>query len=945
MQGYYGYSDSQIVDPLLQDLLTAHYVAFDIETDTDHAAAKWPNKDFGLSFVADPTVVSFSWRSADTGLEINSLTFGKEGLKSDAYKAAVKHLLTTVDLIIAHNAVFDLRQLAGKPQFGAVGNGYIHGNVHDTMANARIIHPEKQQFFGMFYVANALGFKMTDEHLDAKSVRGEGHKVEELDFMKYCESDAVLTYGMYEAQVKLIDSTELYNLVSWENRASRAYCRMSARGVKLNEQYVKQRIFELGDVVAEAKANLSKDGLFEPSKKAKVAEYLYVTKRLPLPQIDAYSPFYTDKYRKQFVSLQEFYSTIKVNIVYEPPPVKTTAKLRKAVAEAWLAGDIPGASKLVTTAGFADYLDYTAKVFPDPIHLGVIEFTGRGEQPTVLTWGLECFSMSSDVMISYLGDTEEIDQFDDVAELDTDIEETDAGFFRDRLKALADYVTSSRMLTTLKMLLLHASYDGRIHSLVSVATHTGRRASQHPQVQNWHMRLVKGDPAGDMCGVAIGDPQCFLGEFDFNNAENRVAAMLAADQKLAEACMSNDFHAFCAAGYFGERFTSLVPKSKEWDDLRTMSKAITFGTAYGMGARTLAARLSISIDEAREILEAKDNAYPRVAHAKKQVQDIITKRAKGGRDGFINLWTGRKVMVSTFKAYKGWNYGCQGAVAEMVKRSIVILMEELEEKGYKSYPSMDMHDAIIMNIALDEYAPVSAMVSEIMEGVLPDDPYNNRTTPKMEWIADCDLKKNAEKWGKFQAHPKTGGIAPIPAVSAPVFPDKELIKLSFDSVEVNGAMVHKITLIDLDYSVTLSYPPFTALQNLTDDQITETLNAIDGAVAALNAALNATYSVQLPLDDNDQVYERTDGSAIYRSDVLLVSIDDWCSVPSFWARACEFASLDPVEITGVTAQKLANTVTDRTEWATSLRARLHMYNTQRAKITNHLQGLKQASNV
>jgi hypothetical protein len=62
-----------------------------------------------------------------------------------------------------------------------------------------------------------------------------------------------------------------------------------------------------------------------------------------------------------------------------------------------------------------------------------------------------------------------------------------------------------RMLSTLENLLDHAAIDGRIHSQVSIATDTSRRASSNPNCQNWKMAATADDLAGDMCGIAVGE--------------------------------------------------------------------------------------------------------------------------------------------------------------------------------------------------------------------------------------------------------------------------------------------------------------------------------------------------------------------------------------------------------------------------------------------------------
>jgi len=153
-----------------------------------------------------------------------------------------------------------------------------------------------------------------------------------------------------------------------------------------------------------------------------------------------------------------------------------------------------------------------------------------------------------------------------------------------------------------------------------------------------------------MAGVAIGDEGFTLVEIDYSNAENVMAAMIAGDSNLSAACQAEDFHSVMGAEYFGKQWQEA--DTAERKRLRNLSKKITYGTAYGMGAKRLGESINVSTEEAKRIMRAKDAAFPRVTHwrtvAQKQADD--THRLK--------LWTGRPVAVPS--AFVAWNYICQG---------------------------------------------------------------------------------------------------------------------------------------------------------------------------------------------------------------------------------------------------------------------------------------------
>lgn len=306
---------------------------------------------------------------------------------------------------------------------------------------------------------------------------------------------------------------------------------------------------------------------------------------------------------------------------------------------------------------------------------------------------------------------------------------------REQLQDLAGYLETDWLLSTLNGLLEHAVLDGRLHSLVTIATDTGRRASSYPHMQNWKM------PA--MAGVAVGDDDFTLVEIDYSNAENVMAAMISVDSNLAAACAAEDFHSIMAAQYFGNAWINADSSRRK--ALRTMAKKITYGTAYGMGAERLGDSLGISTQEAQGLMRAKDAAFPHItrlrAASKRQVQQT----------GFLELWTGRRVAVPT--PFVAWNYLCQGGVSELLKRAIVLISERFAAQGMLSRVALDIHDALILEVAHTEWQEALSLASEMMSTVAPVE-LTQRTSPPIRFRAKPNLAENRNKWGAEQWHPE-----------------------------------------------------------------------------------------------------------------------------------------------------------------------------------------------
>jgi DNA polymerase I-like protein with 3'-5' exonuclease and polymerase domains len=116
----------------------------------------------------------------------------------------------------------------------------------------------------------------------------------------------------------------------------------------------------------------------------------------------------------------------------------------------------------------------------------------------------------------------------------------------------------------------------------------------------------------------------------------------------------------------------------------------------------------------------------------------------------LQLWTGRRVAVPS--AFVAWNYLCQGGVGETLKRAIVLLSETYRERKMRSRVALDMHDALILEIAHDEWDTALELASHVMSHVTPES-LHQRTNPPIKWIAKPNLDENRHKWGYQQWHP------------------------------------------------------------------------------------------------------------------------------------------------------------------------------------------------
>jgi DNA polymerase I-like protein with 3'-5' exonuclease and polymerase domains len=617
------FQETHEYDPdALRRCLNAPIVAVDVETET-----RWPGTgpklDYGLSYSAAVTVIALAWVENET-----ITTTALAAPFDEDIRDYLKALFSPTRWIVAHNAVFDIRQLS------KLTDGQIPAKIWDTQSMARLMHPAVDVSYSLLGVASMLGIPFPERQQSMKGQRGKLHTLPLETTLEYAQDDARLTLEIYRKQHAMpFDAA----LIDWECRALYEYCLMAAHGIRLNKPYVEQRLVELRQQRDEFTTRLRADGLPSPGSSKARAKYLYETKGIPLPKWNPKSWYFTRAGRQRL-----------------------TAN--------------PGA----------------------PVEL-------------------DDLSTRSDVIESYM---------------------EEGSPYNERLKDLAAYSEVDWLISNLESLLDHADFDGRLHSLVTIATESGRRASSYPHMQNWKM------PA--MAGVAIGDEGFTLVEVDYRNAENVMAAMISGDDNLAAACITEDFHATMAGEYFGQAWQQADPAERK--NLRNMSKKITYGTNYGMGAERLGESIGVSKDEAWRVIQTKDRAFAKVTRMRTDAQQQVRDKK------LLYLWTGRPVAVPT--PFVAWNYLCQGGVSELLKRAIVVLSETYREQGMRSRVALDMHDALILEVAHDEWQPALELASHVMSHIAPED-LTQRTKPPVQWTAQPDLKENAHKWGAEQPIPDT----------------------------------------------------------------------------------------------------------------------------------------------------------------------------------------------
>ncbi len=258
---------------------------------------------------------------------------------------------------------------------------------------------------------------------------------------------------------------------------------------------------------------------------------------------------------------------------------------------------------------------------------------------------------------------------------------------------------------------------GRIHTTFSQAvTATGRMASQNPNLQNIPIRTERGREIRK--AFVPSNQDCLLLSADYSQIELRIIAEISGDEALVEGFHSGaDIHSATAAKVFS------VPAEEVTKEMRSKSKMVNYGIAYGISAFGLAQRLNISRYEAADIIESYFNAFPRI----KEYMDKTVAFAR--EHGYVATMMGRRRYLRDINSRNGAsrqaaernavNSPIQGTAADMIKVAMVRVQESLRQGGFKTKMLLQIHDELLFDLYRDEQDDVMALVKEGMEKAIP----------------------------------------------------------------------------------------------------------------------------------------------------------------------------------------------------------------------------------
>jgi DNA polymerase-1 len=275
----------------------------------------------------------------------------------------------------------------------------------------------------------------------------------------------------------------------------------------------------------------------------------------------------------------------------------------------------------------------------------------------------------------------------------------------------------AKLKSTVDGLLKSVSDDGRIHTTFNqTVAATGRLSSTDPNLQNIPIRTEEGRRIRRAFVVGEGFEELMTA--DYSQIEMRIMAHLSKDEALIAAFNSAfDFHAATASSVFHVPVEEVVP------DQRRKIKAMNYGLAYGLSAFGLSNQLTISVDEARALMEEYFKRFGGV----RAYLDTVVKQA--GKDGYTATMLGRRRYLPDLSSDNrqrremaermALNAPIQGSAADIIKVAMLQVDKAIKESGLSSRMLLQVHDELVFDVAPGERAALEELVRREMGNAHP----------------------------------------------------------------------------------------------------------------------------------------------------------------------------------------------------------------------------------
>lgn len=257
--------------------------------------------------------------------------------------------------------------------------------------------------------------------------------------------------------------------------------------------------------------------------------------------------------------------------------------------------------------------------------------------------------------------------------------------------------------------------DNRVHTNFSQTTAaTGRLASVNPNLQNIPIRTLRGQ---QIRGAFVSGEGKKIISADYSQIELRLIAEISGEENMIKAFQDGeDIHASTAAKLFK------IPLEEVSKTQRSQAKTVNFGIIYGQGAFALAEQTGLSRTEAKQMIEAYFETYPKL---KEYMAEQVS---KARQVGYVETILGRKrhlkdinsnnFVVRGHAERNAVNAPVQGSAADVVKLAMIKIDKELKEQQLQTKMLLQVHDELVFEAPVDEIETASKLIRTEMESAL-----------------------------------------------------------------------------------------------------------------------------------------------------------------------------------------------------------------------------------
>jgi len=283
------------------------------------------------------------------------------------------------------------------------------------------------------------------------------------------------------------------------------------------------------------------------------------------------------------------------------------------------------------------------------------------------------------------------------------------------VKELVNY----RHLTKLQSTYLDAlptlidSRTGRLHTTFhQTVTATGRLSSANPNLQNIPVRTEEGKRIRYFFVPGVGYDGIFSA--DYSQIELRILAHISQDESMQKAFLEGeDIHTRTAAEVFG------VSRADVTREMRSHAKAVNFGIVYGISDYSLSKDIGVTRKEAAEYMEKYFARYPKIKSAIDQL--VETARECGysetldGRRRYIPDIKSSNYNRRSFAERIAMNMPIQGTAADIIKKAMIWVQEDMKAGSYRSRMVLQVHDELVFEYVESELVELEKIVQNRME--------------------------------------------------------------------------------------------------------------------------------------------------------------------------------------------------------------------------------------